>query len=233
LLKLNTPTVRSHLADRAAAALEIVAEIQSGSASEESFRRLLGLYYQPVHHFFAKRGFSEEDCLDLTQETFLGIYTGVQAFRGESGFDTWLFRIATNVYRKRWRWGSAEKRTGAQVPLAGSDEAAPGEVIPVSPLPAPAEDALGRERSRILRDEIERLPDQMRRCLALRVYRDLKYREIGVVMKLSTETVKAHLFQARRRLQEALGEYFGDYFGAAFGDHFEVAVRGSTEETDS
>jgi len=205
---LSSSTARSPYADRAAAVDEILAALQSGSAVEEGFRRLLALYYQPLYQFFSNRGFSHEDCLDLTQETFLGIYTGIGSFRREAGFDTWLFRIATNAYRKRRRWRSAEKRAGEEVPLAGTDEAAPGEVVPVSPLPRPADEALSTERSRLLRGAIEKLPDQMRKCLALRVYRDLKYREIGVVMRLSTETVKAHLFQARRRLQEALGDYF-------------------------
>jgi DNA-directed RNA polymerase specialized sigma24 family protein len=46
----------------------------------------------------------------------------------------------------------------------------------------------------------------MRRCLALRVEQDLKYREIASVMRLSIDTVKAHLFQARQRLKETLGD---------------------------
>jgi RNA polymerase sigma-70 factor (ECF subfamily) len=201
-------TVRSPFADRAATAAEIVAEIQAGATGEESFRRLLALYYQPVYSFFAKRGFPHEDCLDLTQETFLGIYTGIRSFRREAGFDTWLFKIATNAFRKRRRWRSAEKRAGEEVPLLTGAEEEPAGVVPVSPLPEPVEEALGRERSRLLHGAIETLPDQMRKCLALRVYRDLKYREIGIVMRLSTETVKAHLFQARRKLQEILGDYF-------------------------
>ena len=50
----------------------------------------------------------------------------------------------------------------------------------------------------------------MRKCLILRVYHEMKYREIGTVLRLSPETVKVHLFQARRRLQEELGDYFRD-----------------------
>lgn len=205
---MSVAPVRSPFAGRTAAAQEILAEIQGGSASEEPYRRLLQLYYQPVFRFFAKRGLAHEDCLDLTQETFLGIYTGLGSFRHEAGFDTWLFRIATNAYRKRRRWRTAEKRAGEEVPIATGSEAEESEVVPPSTLPAPSEEALRTERSRLLREAIGKLPEQMRICLALRVYRDLKYREIGVVLRLSTETVKAHLFQARRRLQEMLGDYF-------------------------
>ena len=44
----------------------------------------------------------------------------------------------------------------------------------------------------------------MGRCTRLRVYQDLSYREIAVAMRLSIDTVKVHLFQARRKLKETL-----------------------------
>lgn len=192
---------------RAGAVREILAELQTGAAPQEAFRRLFEIYSPPLYGFFARRGFSPEDCRDLTQETFLGIYTGIGSFRGEAGFETWMWKIATNACRKRHRWRSAGKRTGEEVPLEGEGEAA--SEAP-SPLPGPGEEILDRERSRLLREAIETLPAQMRRCLVLRVEQDLKYREIAAVLRLSTETVKAHLFQARKRLQEELGDYFHD-----------------------
>jgi RNA polymerase sigma-70 factor (ECF subfamily) len=62
----------------------------------------------------------------------------------------------------------------------------------------------------VLREAIEKLPEQMRKCLMLRVYQEMKYREIATLLRLSPETVKVHLFQARRRLREDLGPYFHD-----------------------
>lgn len=203
------PPVRSTAA-RSEIVRQILAEMQSGSAKEEHFRRLVDLYYTPVYQVFSKRGFAPDDCLDLTQETFLGIYTGIGSFRREADFDTWLFKIAMNAFRKRLRWRSADKRRGEEVSIDGGedDEAMP---IPLaSSEPAPAEAALQRERSQVLRKAMDKLPEQMRKCMALRVDQDLKYREIAVVLRVSSETVKAHLFQARKRLQEMLGPYFRD-----------------------
>ena len=198
------------MAARSEIVRQILAEIASGSVKDEAFRRLVDLYYTPVYQVFAKRGFSPDDCLDLTQETFLGIYTGIGSFRREADFDTWLFKIAMNAFRKKLRWRTAEKRRGEEVSLnsGGDDEAEHGSFP--SPEPAPAEAALQRERSRVLREAMERLPEQMRKCMMLRVERDLTYREVAVVLRVSPETVKAHLFQARKRLQEMLGPYFRD-----------------------
>lgn len=185
-----------------------MAEIQAGIRPEEAYRRLFEIYSVPLVRFFSRRGFSQEECLELTQETFLGIYSGIPSFRGEAGFETWMWKIAHNAYRKRRRWRTAEKRTGEEIPLEDAGE--PTETLwPGAPAGRePGREALERERSRLLREAIEKLPGQMRRCLMLRVYQDLKYREIAAALRLSLDTVKAHLLQARRRLQEDLGEYF-------------------------
>lgn len=183
---------------------EIIERLQApGSPREEDFRRLFDLYYPRVLHFFARRGFAPQDCQDLTQETFLGIYRGIGTFRRDARFETWLFTIATNAWRKRLRHGTAGKREGQEVPLEP-------EVGPDAKEPAADEDMLRRERSRRLREAVEKLPEQMRRCLTLRVYQEMKYREIAALLRLSPETVKVHLFQARRRLREELGPYFAD-----------------------
>jgi RNA polymerase sigma-70 factor (ECF subfamily) len=193
----------------------IVAELQAGLRREENFRRLFELYYSRVFHFFAKRRFSPEDCFDLTQETFLGVFRGVGSFRGEAEFEAWVFRIASNLYRKRLRWGAAEKRAGTGVALEslGDGDGAilgdgPGAIAAAAE--APERRILDAERSRRLRAAVQTLPDQMRKCLVLRAYHDLKYREIASVMRISIETVKAHLFQARLRIKEALGDAFQD-----------------------
>jgi RNA polymerase sigma factor (sigma-70 family) len=61
-----------------------------------------------------------------------------------------------------------------------------------------------RERRAALLKALKELPPQMRICCELRYIRGLKYHEIAAVMKVSIETVKAHLHQARKRLQEIL-----------------------------
>ena len=129
-----SPLDNRTVAMRAEAVREILAEMQAGIPAERSFRRLISLYYHPVHRFFARRGFSPDDCLDLTQETFLGIYTGLSSFRRDASFDTWLFKIAMNVFLKRRRREGTQKRAGEEVALeetgAAQDESGPRDESP-------------------------------------------------------------------------------------------------------
>lgn len=177
-----------------------------GDDREREFERLFERYSQPVTSFFARRGFSPEECRDLTQETFLGVYKGMERFRRDSSVETWLFTIAANIWRNELRSRSADKREGQEVSL-DSQRDEPGLHL-VTRSSAGEDDPLAglieKERSSRVRRALEELPPQMRRCLVLRIDQQLKYREVAVAMRVSIDTVKSQLFQARERLREML-----------------------------
>lgn len=182
-----------------------IREFKTGTRSEESFRVLYETYYPSVRGFFARRVSSADEYLDLTQETFLRVYKGMKAYRGDAPFGAWLFRIAWNVlhsYRVKRSGGLAptpmeeknlERRLARDATAAQSNEA--GAFLSV----------VREERRRALRKRVAALPPQRRKCIILWAYQELTYEQIAVVMQLSVGTVKAHLAQARRQL-ETLGE---------------------------
>ncbi len=180
-----------------------VAAFQRGEDRERNFRILFDTYYEPTLHFLAKRVSSPEDRLDLTQETFLRVYKGLEGYRGEAQFGTWVFRIAFNTYLKWLRRVRTDDKGPDAVKGTEDLEGAWEDDAPVavSTRESPLDQALQNERRMALRRAIEELPEQMRRCTELRIYHDLSYREIAVVMRRSIETVKVHLFQARKKLK--------------------------------
>lgn len=168
-----------------------------------------------VSYFFSRRGFSPEDCRDLTQETFLKAFRGLSGFRDEAGLKTWLLRIAANVWKNALRDQQAVKRSAMKtVSLEEIQTVARplSRVVSTIPNPPPAPNPLDHvirsEASRVLREAVEELPPRMRRCVLLRIDRGLKYREIATVLSVSVDTVKTQLHQARQRLKDDLGEYF-------------------------
>jgi RNA polymerase sigma-70 factor, ECF subfamily len=184
----------------------VIERWQAGVDREAGFQTLVESYYRQVRYYFAKRGFSDEDARDLTQETFFGVYRGLPRFRRDARFDTWLYQIAANMSLKALRDRNVQKRRMETEARSMTD--LPREVAQPTKAtePAPLGRVLAEERRQRLRRAIATLPVKMRTCLAMRVYQDLSYREIAAAMRLSVETVKAHLYQARQRLKQELDE---------------------------
>jgi len=178
-----------------------------GADRDAAFRLIYETYFRALQRFFARRGLSADDALDLTQETFLGIYKGLETYEHRERFAAWLYRVATTTYLKWRRRAATGKRSGVEISRDAMDQP---EAIASTP-GLQLGTLVAEERSRELRAAVAELPEQMRECLTLRLYHDLAYREIALVKKISVETVKAHLFRARKKLEERLA-------GFAFGD---------------
>lgn len=187
---------------------------QAGEDRESSFRILVERFYRPVEGFFARRVPSAEDRRDLTQETFLRVYEGLDGFRGESRFSTWLFQIAYNTYAAWLRQRQSRPESSLES-LGGTEERRPFQVAggdaAFGERPESAVGALlDRERRQLLRGAMDELPERMRHCMLLRLVHELSYKEVAAAMGLSMGTVKAHLFQGRERLRRTLGGVFDE-----------------------
>ena len=177
------------------------------SVAGRDFRQIFSEYYPLVLRYFSHHGLGEEDSRDLSQETMLRVYRNLSSFSGEAELGTWVFQVTASVYKSAVRSRSTRKRDAVEVSFEPGPESG---VDPVDEDEDPLRELLTGERSQILAEALQDLPPQMRRCVELRVHRDLKYREIAELMRLSVETVKAHLFQARQILRSKLAGYFGD-----------------------
>jgi RNA polymerase sigma-70 factor (ECF subfamily) len=124
-----------------------------------------------------------------------------------SVFLTWLFAIARNALASEVGRRQAQKRSAGQGRRSEADACDPDRAQ--SPLATPLQAVLDSEKLARVRDVMSELPEQMRRCLHLRVTHDHTYEEVAAIMGLSINTVKVHLHRARQELQKRLEPYFG------------------------
>jgi len=122
-------------------------------------------------------------------------------------------QIACNVYRK-WRDRQpGGRRAVPEVPFEGSAGAQEPEAAAGFPSPSaaasPLDGIVREERLRSVREAIGELAPKQRLCMELRVYQERSVQEIAVALRISPETVKAHLFQARQRLWDKLHPTLG------------------------
>lgn len=185
--------------------LRLVELIRKGIDVEANSERLYRLHYRRVRSFFRAKGFSDEDSRDLTQDVFFRVFKGLDKFRGEARFLTWLFEIADHVYQNELRRRKTGKRKGWEISLETGGKSEDGEETasfePPPSQPTAMNDMIDKERAEALARAIQEMPDQMRTCFLLRYQQGRKYKEIAAIMKLKIDTVKAHLFQAKKRLK--------------------------------
>ncbi|HYU30769.1 MAG TPA: sigma-70 family RNA polymerase sigma factor [Thermoanaerobaculia bacterium] len=194
--------------------LAAVRALQTG-AGPDAFETIFARFYRPLFLFYANRPALSEEAADLAQTTLIRVYQNIHQYRFEASFQAfqaWLWHIGENVWKNAVRDRQAVKRGPSTEALeSGEDETpdpAPRAAV-FAGVPATPEDlVLRRERIRILREAIDRLPQGMRQCLELRLFADLKYQEISDVMGIGLSSVKSQLFEAKRRLKLVLDEHF-------------------------
>ena len=190
-----------------------VLDFQRGVDREKSFELLFRHFRPRIERFLAKRVFSPEERLDLTQMVFVRIYQGLEGYRGEGSLEGWMLQIACNVYRKWLDHQPGGRRGVSEVPFEESSGTPEPEVAAdfssPSAVPSPLDDAVRRERLEALREAIGELAPQKRLCTVLYIYQERSVQEIATALRISPETVKAHLFQARQLLRGKLHRTLG------------------------
>lgn len=165
--------------------------------------RLFEDYHQSLLALFRRRGFSQGECEDLVQETFLKAHRCASDYRGDAPVQHWLFRIATNTAKARLRFRSAARRTADEVPL---DRARHSHRDAFSVAADPLGNLLASERCERLLTAVDHLPARMRCCVRLLLEKDIRYREIASVLRISEQTVKVQMARARGQLRILLNE---------------------------
>lgn len=147
-----------------------------------------------------------EEARDLTQETFLRAFQSIGQFRGESDLRTWIYRIAINQARNRWRWWRRRHRDST-VSIDAADAA--GNSALIAQLSSgnssnPEHGALAHERERALRKGLSGLRRVYREAVVLRDIEGFAYEEIAVALDISVGTVKSRLARGRQELRRKL-----------------------------
>ena len=190
--------------------LASVRALQAGAGSD-AFEPIFRRFLPPLLRFFSKRGFPAAEAEELAQTTLTRAYQSIGSFRFESGFSAWLLRIAENAWKNEVRDRHAAKR-GAPVEsldsVADEQREEPAALRIADEASDPEEMALAAERARVLRSAVEALPPGMRKCTELRLYSDLRDREISDLMGIGLAAVRSQLFEARKRLKPVLEQYF-------------------------
>lgn len=162
---------------------------------QRAFARLMRKYQRPVRRYFLIETNGDGALADdMAQETFIHAWQNIGSFHGLSGFGTWLYRIAHNVWLN---WLARHHDTFSLDDPAVRTEA---EAIPLDDHSQPSD----RHDTEHLRTAIRRLSEAERTCIALFYLQELSLREIHRVTGWPVGTIKSHLSRGRNHLKNFL-----------------------------
>ena len=156
---------------------------------------LVSLFYERIFAYFRRLCGNDEDAADLTQKTFLKVWSALGSFQARSSFLTWVHGIGHHVYVD---WRRQKKVVDEQEDDWWETCVADG--------PSPFEDAADREAARRLYALVEQLGESARETVHLHYYQELSLNETAEVLGVAASTVKYRLREALDLLRARLAE---------------------------
>jgi len=146
---------------------------------------------------------NEEDAADVAQEAFVRLYQNRAKFDANQRFSTWLYAIATNLVKDRYRYRTRHP----QISLDAENESTGSDFRESLPEhgPTPSDTLAAEERAEMVRRAVAALPEELRVPLLLSEYEELSHAEIGVVLGCSPKAVETRIYRARKQLRNKLG----------------------------
>jgi RNA polymerase sigma-70 factor (ECF subfamily) len=169
---------------------ELVEACQRGE--RDAFRDLFEIYKNKVYSIALRFSGERTAAMDIAQDTFLKLFSSIRDFRGDSGFDTWIYRLVVNSCFDH------KRRTRRWLPLAadfaGTLRAAGDSLA----------DVLRSEINGSVRRAVDRLSPDLRIVVVLRYTEGLSYDQIAEVLGCAPGTVASRLNRAHKTLERRL-----------------------------
>lgn len=161
------------------------------SGNTSSFARLMSLYKTRIFYFGKSFFHNDADSEDFVQDVFLKVFMHLDSFKGISQFSTWLMRIA-------WTTAvNAVNRRKEYLPIAD-------ETAILDNDSTPEEKQIKKLTGEAVRQAIAELPEKYAVCIEMYFFYDIPYQEISEITEFPVNTIKSHIFRAKKILREKL-----------------------------
>lgn len=177
----------------------LVERVQQGEKS--AFDVLVRKYQHKIVKLVARYVHDMAEAEDVTQEAFLKAYRALPAFRGESAFYTWIYRIAINTAKNHL---VAARRRPLDYDLDLQDPEQYELNAKLKETDSPEGLALTEEVRQAVDKAIAQLPDDLRTAIVLREIEGMSYEEIAQTMDCPVGTVRSRIFRAREAIDKRI-----------------------------
>jgi RNA polymerase sigma-70 factor (ECF subfamily) len=174
------------------------------AGGDAALNDLMERHAEKLFHYLFRSLQDEADAAELAQDTFVRVYQNRAKFDARQKFSTWLYAIASNLVRDRFRWRSRHR----QVSLDAENEASGYDFRETlsGHGPSPSESLQAEERAEGVRRAVAALPEELRLPLILAEYEGRSQAEISEILGCSVKAVETRIYRARQQLRVGLGK---------------------------
>lgn len=184
---------------------QLVERAQRGD--KHAFELLIAKYQRRLGRLISRFVRDAAEVEDVTQEAFIKAYRALPAFRGESAFYTWLYRIGINTAKNYLL--SQGRRVPTTTALDADEAEDFEEASLLHEVSTPENEMMSRQVVEVVNSSLQQLPDDLRTALTLREIDGLSYEEIAAVMDCPVGTVRSRIFRAREAIAANLRPLLG------------------------
>src|SRR5499426_2646265 len=179
---------------------QLVARAQSGD--KQAYGLLVEKYQRKLARLLSRFIRYHAEVEDVTQEAFIKAYRAVPAYRGDSAFYTWLYRIGINTAKNYMMALGRRAPTSTEVEAEDAEGVEEGEQL--RDINTPESVLLSNEIAETVNSTIEQLPEELRQAIQMREIEGMSYEEIAQAMNCPIGTVRSRIFRAREAIAERL-----------------------------
>ena len=170
-----------------------------------AFDKLVIRYQDRLVHSLEHSLGSREDALEVAQQAFVLAWRKLRSFRRESGFYSWLYRIARNVAISRIR--RRDIRSGSLNQLQDAKGFEPADQNAQA---APENSLETAEQVLLVQNALKQISEEFRQPLVLKEIDGFSYEEIAQILDIPLGTVRSRIFRGRQELIERLQRVMKD-----------------------
>ena len=184
---------------------QLVARAQSGD--KRAFELLVEKYQRKLARLLSRFIRDPAEVEDVTQEAFIKAYRALPAFRGDSAFYTWLYRIGINTAKNYLMAMGRRAPTSTEVEADEAEGFEEGEQL--RDINTPESLLLSNEIAETVNSTIEKLPEELRKAIQMREIEGMSYEDIAQAMDCPIGTVRSRIFRAREAIAAQLRPLLG------------------------
>ncbi len=184
---------------------QLVARAQRGD--KRAFELLVEKYQRKLARLLSRFIRDPAEVEDVTQEAFIKAYRALPAFRGDSAFYTWLYRIGINTAKNYLMAMGRRAPTSTEVEADEAEGFEEGEQL--RDINTPESVLLSNEIAETVNSTIEKLPEELRTAIQMREIEGMSYEDIAKAMNCPIGTVRSRIFRAREAIAEQLRPLLG------------------------